>query len=432
MGQSSSKPDAKAQGMASSFDDFFKNFKMESKIISEETIKSIQLRMQEGDMQKVISIINTVLTDIEKAPLNIAVTGESGAGKSTLINALRGIGHEGSEAAKCGVVETTTERKQYTHPKFPNVAIWDLPGVGTNKFKPEDYLKEMKFQEYDFFLIISATRFKENDGQLAKAIRKMKKNFYFVRTKIDSDLWNEKKCRPRSFNREETLETIRNNCVEQLQDAVVPPSHVFLISSIEVAQFDFPKLESTLLKELPDQKRHIFMQCLPNITETAVDRKRDALRQTIWLEALKSGASATIPMMSFLKGDIEELEKILTHYRACFGLDDESLENMAREWSMSVKELKSKIKSPHLLSSEMDESVADKLVKIMEKVFAVTGGFVATGLYFRKSYYMQNYLLDTVTEDAKVLLKERVFLQGSVCQEPRLPSANVSQVNSLS
>lgn len=403
--------------MASSFDEFFKNFKVESKIISEETINSIQSHVQKGDMQKAIAIIDAALADIEKAPLNIAVTGESGAGKSTLINVLRGMGHEESGSAKTGAVETTKFKEKYTHPKFPNVTIWDLPGVGTSNFKAEDYLKKVNFQDYDFFLIISATRFTEHDAQLAKAIRKMKKKFYFVRSKIDSDLWNEKKCKPKSYNREKTLELIRNDCVEKLQKAKVPSTRVFLVSSMEVAQFDFPKLESTLLTELPAQKRHIFMQCLPNITETAIDLRRDVLRQTIWLEALKAGAMATIPMMLFFSNDIEELEKTLTHYRACFGLDDESLENMAREWSMSVEELKSTIKSPHLLSSEPNESVADKLVKIMEKVFAVTGGFVATGLYFRKSYYMQNYFLATVTEDAKVLLKKRVFLQDSVDSE---------------
>ncbi|XP_031208256.1 T-cell-specific guanine nucleotide triphosphate-binding protein 1-like isoform X2 [Mastomys coucha] len=414
MGQSSSKPDPKARSMASSFNEFFKNFKMESKIISEETINSFQSHMQEGDIQKAISVINAALTDIENAPLNIAVTGETGAGKSTFINALRGIGHEESGSARSGPVETTMAREKYTHTKFPNVTFWDLPGVGSTNFKPGKYLKKVKFHEYDFFLIISASRFRDNDAQLAKAIGKMKKKFYFVRTKIDSDLWNEEKCRPRSYNREQTLENIRKDCVEKLQKAKVASTHVFLVSSVEVAQFDFPKLEFTLLKELPAHKRYIFMQCLPNLTETAIDCRRDVLKQKIWLESLKSGALATIPMMSFFNDDIEELEKILNHYRTCFGLDDESLENIAREWSMSVEELASTMKSPHLLSSEPNESVADKLVKILEKVFAVTGGFIATGLYFRKSYYVQNYFLDTVTEDAKVLLKKKVLGAGKM------------------
>lgn len=188
--------------MISSFDAFFKTFKMESKIISEETISSIQRFMEQGDMQKTISTINDALAEIEKAPLSIAVTGETGAGKSTFINALRGIGHEEIDSARSGVVETTVVRQKYTHSKFPNVTIWDLPGVGSTTFKPEEYLKKMKFEEYDFFLIISATRFKENDAQLAKAIGKMKKNFYFVRTKIDSDLWNQRRCTPKTYNKE--------------------------------------------------------------------------------------------------------------------------------------------------------------------------------------------------------------------------------------
>lgn len=417
MGKSSSKVDEKAYNMASSFNEFFKTFKVQSKVISEETINSIQLLIQQGDIPKTVSAINAALTDIANAPLSIAVTGETGAGKSTFINALRGIGHEEIDSARNGAVEITMEREKYTHPKFPNVAIWDLPGVGTSKFKPEDYLKKMKFQEYDFFLIISATRFKENDAQLAKAIRKMQKRFYFVRTKIDSDLYNQKRCTPKAYNEEKILKDIRKNCEEKLQEANVDSSHVFLVSSVEVAQFDFPQLEATLLKELPAHKRHIFIQCLPNVTETAIDRRKDVLRQKIWLEALKHGASATIPMMSFFKDDIEELEKTLLHYRACFGLDDTSLENMAREWSLPVEELESIIKSPYLLSAETDESVGDKLVKYMEKIFSVTGGFVATGLFFRKSYYMQNYFLDTVADDAKILLKKKVFLEGGVDSE---------------
>lgn len=411
MGQSSSTTDTNAHNMASSLNAFFKTFKMESKVISEEIISSIQSFVQEGDIQKTISAINDALAAIENAPLSIAVTGETGAGKSTFINALRGIGHEESESAKSGVVETTMQRTKYTHPKFPNVTIWDLPGVGSTKFKPEKYLKEMKFQEYDFFLIISATRFKENDGQLAKAIEKMKKNFYFVRTKIDSDLWNQKRCTPKTYDEEKLLESIRTTCVEKLQEAKVASTRVFLVSSVEVAQFDFPRLESTLLKELPAHKRHIFMQCIPSMTEAAIDRRKDVLRQKIWLEALKFGASASIPMMCFFKDEVQELEKTLIHYRSCFGLDDKSLENIARDFSLPVEELESTLKSPRLLSCEMDESVGDKLMKYLEKIFAVTGGFVATGLYFRKSYYLQNYFLDVVTDDAKILLKKKVFLE---------------------
>lgn len=409
MGQASSSttPDKKPHDLTSSFDKFFSTFKMESKILSPETIASIQSHLEKGNIQKTVSAINDALRNIENAPLNIAVTGESGAGKSTFINALRGVGHEENGAAATGVVETTMKRTSYQHPKFPKVTVWDLPGIGTTNFQPRKYLKKMMFGEYDFFLIISATRFKENDAQLAKAIAKMNKHFYFIRTKIDSDIYNQQTCTPKTFNREKLLEQIRGDCLKHLTDNDINGAQVFLVSSIHVSDYDFPKLETTLLEELPAHKRHIFLQCLPSVTEAAIDRKRDSLKQMVWLEALKAGASATIPMVGFINdNDIKKLKDTLTLYRSYFGLDDASLEIIAKDFQVSVQELKENIKSPHLLSVDRDESVGEKLLKYIEKVFSVTGGFVATGLYFRKTFYLQNYFLDTVVGDAKVLLKK--------------------------
>lgn len=116
------------------------------------------------------------------------MTGEPGAGKSNFINALRGVGSEDKGAAEVGVVETTMKRTRYKHPKIKTLTLWDLPGIGTMNFPPKDYLEKVKFQEYDFFIIVSATCFTKLELDLAKAIRFMKKNCGLVRTKIDIDL----------------------------------------------------------------------------------------------------------------------------------------------------------------------------------------------------------------------------------------------------
>uniref|UniRef100_A0A8C0XXJ9 IRG-type G domain-containing protein n=1 Tax=Castor canadensis TaxID=51338 RepID=A0A8C0XXJ9_CASCN len=392
--------------IASSFDKFFKNYKMESKILSQETITLIKSHMEKGDTQKTFSAINDALKDLENAPLSIAVTGETGSGKSTFINALRGVGHEENGAAATGAVETTMVRTPYQHPKFPNVTIWDLPGVGSTNFQPQKYLNEMRFGEYDFFLIISSTRFKAHDEKLAKAIVKMKKKFYFVRTKVDSDLYNEQRTKPNTFKKDKVLKNIQDSCVAELNKVDGAAPQVFLVSSIDVCDYDFPTLENTLLRELPAQKRYIFMQCLPSVTEAAIDRRREALKQKVWLEALKAGASAIVPMVGFISdNDVEKLEETLMLYRSYFRLDDASLENMAKDLHVSVKELKAHIKSPHLMSVERDESLGEKLMKYIENIILATGGLVASGLYFTKIFYLQNYFLDTVANDAKVLLK---------------------------
>lgn len=109
--------------------------------------------------------------------LNIAVVGSSGVGKSTFINSFRGLTPSEQGAASVGVVETTNQLTTYEHPDFPKLKLWDLPGsffffrksffdsrhcfsgVGTPNYPKESYFNEIHFERYDFFLILSRTRF---------------------------------------------------------------------------------------------------------------------------------------------------------------------------------------------------------------------------------------------------------------------------------
>lgn len=181
---------------------------------------------------------------------------------------------------------------------------------------------------------------------------------------------------------------------------------IFLISNYDLSDYDFPILVDTLNKNLPAQKRYNFMLSLPKITEAAIDRKHKASQQFIWLEAFKVGILATFPVVGILRdNNVEKLTESLNHYRQLFGVDDESLELMARDFQVPVGQLKEKIKSPHLLKTNREETLGKKLLKYLEKFASANGGLLATGLYFRKTFYLQLHFLDTVAEDAKVLLQ---------------------------
>ncbi|XP_015859153.3 interferon-inducible GTPase 1-like isoform X2 [Peromyscus maniculatus bairdii] len=408
MGQlfSDTSKDEDSGDLETSFIAYFKKIKTENKIIPQETIRLIELHLKKGHIQGAHSVISDALKNVDKVPINIAVTGESGAGKSSFINALRGVGHEEEDAAEVGVVETTKWRTPYQHPKIKNMTLWDLPGIGTTNFPPKDYLEKVEFQEYDFFIIVSATRFTKLELELAKAIRFMGKNYYFVRAKVDIDLDNEKKSKPRTFDRENILQKIRSYCVNTFHQNNMEAPEIFLISSSHLSDYDFPVLMDTLIKDLPVQKRHNFMLSLPNITEAAIDRKHKSVQQTVWLEAFKGGILATVPVVGIIRDDVEKLKEKLNHYRDLFGVDDESLEFMAKASQVPVERLKEIIKSPYLLDTKNEETLGEMFLKCLEKFASANGGLLATGLYFRKTFYMHLLFLDTVTDDAKVLLRE--------------------------
>uniref|UniRef100_A0A8C1AH45 IRG-type G domain-containing protein n=1 Tax=Cyprinus carpio carpio TaxID=630221 RepID=A0A8C1AH45_CYPCA len=199
------------------------------------------------------------LKELENVTLNIAITGMTGAGKSSLVNALRGLPNDDKDAAPTGTTETTMMPNMYPHPSMPNVKIWDLPGIGSPKFRAKKYLKDVEFHTYDFFLIVSSERFKENDIELAREIKKCKKIFYFIRTKIDNDIRAES--HKRNFKEWMLLKNIREDCKANLLRVRKPK--IFLVSSFEVEKYDFQKLISTLEDELPKKKKLALIQSLP-------------------------------------------------------------------------------------------------------------------------------------------------------------------------
>ena len=94
------------------------------------------------------------------------------------------------------------------------------------------------------------------------------------------------------------------------------------------------------------------------------------------------------------------LEETLNFCRSSFGLDEASLENIAEDLHVALEELKENIKSPHLFSEEQGKSLTDKLSEYISHP------------YFSKTFHLQNFFIDTVANDVKILLsKEELFTE---------------------
>ncbi|XP_064156567.1 interferon-inducible GTPase 5-like isoform X1 [Anguilla rostrata] len=365
--------------------------------IEEDEVREIREALENETLTSAVAKIQDYFEQLDRVELNIAITGESGSGKSTFANAFRGLGDEQEGSAKTGVTETTMEPTVYPHPKYPQVKVWDLPGIGTPNFKADEYLQKVQFQRYDFFIIIASERFKVSNVQLATEIQRTKKKFYFVRSKINNCINAEK--RKKGFDKDKTLSLIRQDCITGLQESGVESPTVFLISSFDLQ---------------PKHKQRVLLLSLPNITLDINKRKKEALQANIWKMALLSGAMATVPIPGLsVAVDVTILVKELTSYYQAFGLDDESLQNLSEKTNVPLEELKAVLKSP--LNKEIS---ADVVIKLLTKcagaglmllefwvsTIPVFGSMAAGGISYATTHSMLTSCLNELADDAHNVL----------------------------
>ncbi|KAK9978588.1 hypothetical protein ABG768_020333 [Culter alburnus] len=374
------------------------------------------------DTQDLPSAINTIKKYLEKQELeelNIGVTGESGSGKSSFVNAFRGLGDDEEGSAKTGVVETTMKPEVYLHPKYKNVKVWDLPGIGTPKFQAQKYLELVNIKLYDVFIIIASDRFKECHEHLAKEIIRMGKKFYFVRSKIDFSITAEKRKLKNKFDEKNTLHSIREDCKNGLRKIDVKDPVVFLISSWELEKYDFNLMEEKIEQDLPQHKRDVLLSALPNITLEINEKKKKAQEKNIPRVAFLSACVAAVPLPGLsIAVDLAIIIKETEKYFHVFGLDDKSLQNLCERSGKSVEHLKSLMKSPlHgginpasvlTLLGTASLAVAEDAVEFAVSLIPIIGSVVAGGMSYWTVSTMLQRALDDIAEDARKVLLDIV------------------------
>ncbi|XP_067266340.1 interferon-inducible GTPase 5-like [Chanodichthys erythropterus] len=320
----------------------------------------------ESTLEKAAAKAKETLNQLFNVSLNIAVTGNTGSGKSSFVNAFRGLDVNDAGAAPTGVTETTMEATMYEHPGMPNVKIWDLPGIGSPNFKAKKYLKDVKFKIYDFFINLSSERFTENDIMLAKEIKKQKKIFYFVRSKIDNDIEQEEK--KKGFDEQKVLSIIREDCQKNLKEVGDPK--VFLISSNDVQKYDFENLQKALAEELPEHKRSALLQAWPVCSTECLEKKIKMFKGMIWAVSLASAGIAVVPLPGLSAGcDAVMGVLFLSSCYYAFGLDEGSLTRLSE-----------KVNKPHIIDLAKSKFVVAIREKALTRVQASAG--IATVEYF--------------------------------------------------
>ena len=342
--------------------------------------------------------------------LHIAVIGQAGVGKSSFINAIRNLTAEDDGAADVDVVETTGEIKEYPHPSYPNLSFWDVPGNGTERWTQETYLKDIEFEKYDFYLVLTATRFMVLDIWLAQEVQKSGKKCFFVRTKIDTDVNNAKMTRPKTFNFEATIDKIRAYCkkqvmgiIEQSHDLSLKDPSIFLISNsiLHSQDFDFPKLKEKIIEDFTALKKDAIL-CALSGTQKILEQKKKMLEKRIPKVAIISAIGGLIPIpgLSVLV-DLEVLEREVNFYREQFGFDKTSLMYLdvtaaARgiSWDAVRKFIQNHIDDA--LEQVIMLSASEVAESTLAMTIPVVGCLMSAGIIYRITYAtLHKYLKET-------------------------------------
>ncbi|XP_058052454.1 interferon-inducible GTPase 5-like [Ahaetulla prasina] len=388
----------------------------------DEDLREMASVIQSKVVVEVSSRVQSLLDSLETTTLDIAVTGEGGAGKSTFINAMLGISDDDFRAAKTGVVETTASPTPFHHPHLPRVRLWDLPGIGTPSFQARKYLQLVSFERYDFFIIVASERFRENHAELARAVAAMGKRFYFVRSKIDQDVWATQQRRPTLFQEAQVLQQIEADCTRQLKKEGLENPKVFLISSFHLHRFDFCRLQETLAEELEGHKRHTLLLSFPSVTAAAVQKKKSSLRQHIWKTALLACIVSALPGHP-IHLNVPMLVNTLKNYQQHFGLDDASLKTLAATVSKPFYELKNQVRSTFVrhLSGDAVRAVLSQaavcgqvMAMMLKSQFPFFNNLVAGAASFVAAYYLLHTALDSFAEDAQRVLERAYGLETEV------------------
>ncbi|XP_008300683.1 interferon-inducible GTPase 5-like [Stegastes partitus] len=261
--------------------------------------------------------------------------------------------------------------------------------------------------------------------KLAQEIHKMKKKFYFVRSKIDHNIQDEKRSQ-RDFNEEMTLKRIRDYCIQGLQQQGFEAPQVFLVSSFELHLYDFSLLHETLERELPAHKRNALLFTMPNINREIINKKKEAFQAKIKYHAVLSAIVAGVPVPEFSTAvDLSMMVAVVQEYVFGFGLDKPSLQRLANSTGVPYEILHAVIKSP----LDFEKITVDLLLKVItqttvtavlmtaeegSRFIPLLGIPVAMGLSFTATYKTLSFFLNSLAEDAQRVFEKALGLETSV------------------
>lgn len=237
--------------------------------INQDDLNLISKLSQPRDVTDHPSKLLAILTSLDDFRLDIGVLGDSGCGSSSLVNVFLGVKNSEEQAAPTGVIETTKEATEYPYPEFPNIRLWDLPGLGkiggldsqtsASNISSAQLVSSL-FAFCDVYVLVSPLRLRLGIIQLTQHLSSMGKECYLVISMADLI--------------EETSVGQVREWAEGVLGEMGLRQNLFLVSAHHPETLDFPKLKEMLNKAIPSHKKIALARYAAKLLDEDVFWKR--------------------------------------------------------------------------------------------------------------------------------------------------------------
>jgi hypothetical protein len=240
--------------------------------------------------------------------------------------------------------------------------LYDLPGFGTLQLPTNDYEKTMELHIYDYILIVVGN-IEENDIEIAKKLKEMKRPFCFVRSKIDVDIQNSEND---GESETDAVKKIKSNLSGNLKDAGLNKAKYFVISNNNRSLWQFNDLISYIERNLPGLKCDAFMlSILAELSVDDIDRRYKMLKDRLWKISVASVALDTAPVNSMDIGCIMSIicREFLLYHKA-FGFEQQIVKDILKD-----DDIRQKLNASSIIEIEPISEAMHTFVKIeLEKL----------------------------------------------------------------
>ena len=306
---------------------------------------------------------------------------------------------DASNAATVDVVEGTKEPQHFDHPSNPNIKFWDLPGL-TDPFYDGDlekYCRHVPLDTYDTYLIFAKDRFTADDLKLAERIRSTGKKFFFVRAKIDQDVENAKCSMQLKFDKDATLNKIRNNISQNLRrrGLLEDEKEIFLISNRYPTEYQFGELTQAIVAILPQRQRESFILTIDNahtLSQDTLKKKVEVLEKRISYIATASAAAAAIPIPGVsIAADVVMIKLEVNFYKSQLGIPPEGSNRfslLSFNTQTEVKALSTVLGSTMQIGGLLASYATESVMEEFARYIPFFGATIACPMSYGATYYL--------------------------------------------